>query len=106
MKALASISLIVILLLASCGAAFTKEQEGYPTFDFDTRMLIPSNGVQMLFSDENLRLPASIRTMFSLAQTIEAYAEQSMKRARYIPGIAVPQWYGGHLQYLLCSTSH
>ena len=24
-----------------------------------------------------------------------------MKRARYTPGIAVPQWYGGHLQYLL-----
>ena len=56
----------------------------------------------MLFSDENLnRLPAPIRTMSSLAQTIEACAEQSMKRARYTPGIAVPQWYGGHLQYLL-----
>ena len=56
----------------------------------------------MLYSEENLnRLPASIRTMSSLAQTIEACAEQSMKRARYTPGIAVPQWYGGHLQYLL-----
>lgn len=56
----------------------------------------------MLFSDENLnRLPAPIRTMSSLAQTIEACAEQSMKRAQYTPGIAVPQWYGGHLQYLL-----
>ena len=56
----------------------------------------------MLYSEENLnRLPAFIRTMSSLAQTIEACAEQSMKRARYTPGIAVPQWYGGHLQYLL-----
>ena len=56
----------------------------------------------MLFSEENLnRLPAPIRTMSSLAQTIAACAEQSMKRARYAPGIAVPQWYGGRLQYLL-----
>jgi len=56
----------------------------------------------MLYSDENLnRLPASIRTISALAQTLEACAEQSMKRARYSPGIAVPQWYGGRLQYLL-----
>ena len=56
----------------------------------------------MLYSDENLnRLPASIRTMPALAQTLDACAEQSMKRARYTPGIVVPQWYGGRLQYLL-----
>lgn len=56
----------------------------------------------MLYSDENLnRLPASIRTISALAQTLEACAEQSMKRARYTPDIAVPQWYGGRLQYLL-----
>ena len=56
----------------------------------------------MLYSEDNLaRLPASIRSMSSLAQTLESCAVQSMKRARNMPGIAVPQWYGGHLQYLL-----
>jgi hypothetical protein len=56
----------------------------------------------MLCSEENLnRLPASIRDLPALAQTMEACAEQSMRRARYTPSIAVPQWYSGHLQYLL-----
>ena len=42
----------------------------------------------MLYSEDNLnRLPTSIRTLSALAQTIEACAEQSMRRARYTPGI-------------------
>lgn len=56
----------------------------------------------MLLSEDHLnRLPASIRSLPSLAQTMEACGQQSMKRARYSPGIVVPQWYSGRLQYLL-----
>jgi hypothetical protein len=56
----------------------------------------------MLYTEENLnRLPERVRTQPSLPELIGACAEQSMKMARYAPGIAVPQSYGGHIQYLL-----
>ena len=71
-------------------------------YGFHPSWPIRQNLEHMLFSDENLnRLPASIRTSSGLAMMLEACAEQSMKRARYAPGLVVPQWFAGRLQYLL-----
>lgn len=72
------------------------------SYGFHPYWPIRMNLEHMLLTEENRgRLPEAVNEMSNPGLLLRAAAEVSMRLARYTPGIAVPQWYGGRIQYLL-----